>query len=144
VPRADGGTAVLHASCVLWRGRGILVRGRSGSGKSTLVLRLLEAGAWLVADDLVRLRAREGMLVAEAPQPRGHLEVRGLGLFRLVSLPRCRVHLVVRATAVRGERLPEPAAATICGVRLPEVTVDPGAPAAAARLGLALFAVRIA
>jgi HPr kinase/phosphorylase len=141
-PRAGGRT--LHASCVWWRGRGILVRGRSGSGKSTLVLRLLEAGAWLVADDLVQLHAEDGILVAEAPQPHGHLEVRGLGLFRLVSLPRCPVHLLVRATAIRGERLPEPVTTSICGVRLPEVAVDPGSPAAAARLGLALFAVRIA
>lgn len=108
------------------------------------MLRLLEAGAWLVADDLVQVHAEHGILFAEAPRPHGHLEVRGLGIFRVVSLPRCRVHLVVRATAIRGERLPEPITASICGVRLPEVTVDPGSPAAAARLGLALFAVRIA
>lgn len=132
-----------HASCVLWRGRGILLRGRSGAGKSSLVLRLLEAGGWLVADDLVQLWAQDGRLYAAAPRPRGHLEVRGLGLFRLMSLPSCRLDLAVRAAAGRGERLPAPAAASICGVRLPEITVDPGSPTAVARIELALFAVRI-
>lgn len=132
----------VHATCVLWRSRGLLLRGRSGSGKSALALRLLEAGAWLVADDLVRVRARGGRLVAEAPQPRGHLEVRGLGLFRLVTLPGCRLHLAVRVRGGVGERLPCEEAASICGLRLPAVTIDPGSPTALARLEMALFAVR--
>lgn len=132
----------VHATCVLWRSRGLLLRGRSGSGKSALALRLLDAGGWLVADDLVRVRAADGRLLAEAPRPRGHLEVRGLGLFRLVTLPGCRLHLAVRVRAGEGERLPEPATVSICGLRLPEVTIDPGSPTALARLEMALFAVR--
>ena len=44
----------LHASAVLWHGRGVLIRGASrAAGKSSLALRLLAAGAMLVADDLV-------------------------------------------------------------------------------------------
>ena len=40
---------VVHATAVAWHGRGVLLRGPSGSGKSALALRLLHAGAVLVA-----------------------------------------------------------------------------------------------
>ena len=44
---------LLHATCVALEGRAVLLRGPSGSGKSDLALRLIDAGALLVADDLV-------------------------------------------------------------------------------------------
>jgi HPr Serine kinase C-terminal domain len=43
----------LHATCVAWFGRGVLITGPSGSGKSTLALKLIERGWMLVADDAV-------------------------------------------------------------------------------------------
>ncbi|GBD43587.1 HPr kinase/phosphorylase [bacterium HR40] len=143
MPAAAGRPLRRHGCCVLWRGRGLFIRGRSGAGKSALVLRLLAHGAWLVADDLVELRAVDGCLHACAPSPRGHLEVRGLGLFRLVGLAGCRIHLVVEVSAARRARLPEPREASICGVPLPEVTIDAASPTALARIELALFAMRV-
>ena len=47
---------------VAWCGRGILLLGAPGSGKTALCLELLAAGAYLVADDLVRLEPRGGTL----------------------------------------------------------------------------------
>ncbi|MDE0409176.1 MAG: serine kinase, partial [Alphaproteobacteria bacterium] len=34
----------VHASCIAFEGRGVLLRGPSGSGKSDLALRAVEAG----------------------------------------------------------------------------------------------------
>jgi HPr kinase/phosphorylase len=42
----------LHASCISIDGSAVLLRGSAGSGKSDLALRLVDAGALLVADDL--------------------------------------------------------------------------------------------
>ncbi|NLH83759.1 MAG: serine kinase, partial [Phyllobacteriaceae bacterium] len=53
----DGAT--IHASAVLYEGRGVLVRGASGAGKSRLVFDLVDEAATrgldaaLVADDRV-------------------------------------------------------------------------------------------
>ena len=81
----------LHASCAARRGVGVLIIGPPGSGKSRLVLKLIETGFLLVADDRVELTDA----VASAPTGlRGLIEVRGLGLLRLPYLRFCRVHLV--------------------------------------------------
>ena len=43
--------ALVHATCVVVEGVGLLLRGPSGSGKSDLALRLIELGWRLVADE---------------------------------------------------------------------------------------------
>jgi hypothetical protein len=45
--------AALHAACIGWRGRGVLLLGDSGAGKSTLCLAALRAGWQLVSEDAV-------------------------------------------------------------------------------------------
>lgn len=55
---------VLHASAVELRRRAVIFAGHSGSGKTTLALRLLGAGARLLADDVVALEPAERGLVA--------------------------------------------------------------------------------
>ncbi|MFZ9950137.1 MAG: HPr kinase/phosphorylase, partial [Gemmobacter sp.] len=59
---------LLHASCVAFAGRGVLILGPSGSGKSGLALGLIALGAGLVADDAV-LIAPEGEGVRAARPP---------------------------------------------------------------------------
>ena len=90
-----------HASCVAALRHhggvaGVLIRGPSGAGKSSLALRMIALGARLVADDCVRLTAREGRLWAHAPERlRGLVEARGLGLMRLQAEPEAPIAYVV-------------------------------------------------
>ncbi len=127
----------VHASCVLVGARAALIRGPAGTGKSRLALDLVDAGragrlrfARLVADDRVELAAAGGRLIASVPENiRGLIEVRGLGIRRLVAEPRAVVGLVVDLRALDAERLPAGAAlaAEINGIRLPRLPVAPGA-----------------
>lgn len=118
----------LHASCAARNGTGVLLIGPPDSGKSDLLLRLLDHGFTLVADDRVDLVA--GM--ASAPgNLAGLLEVRGLGILRLPFTATARAVLVVALE--RGERLPEPE--TRFG--LPLVRVDPDSASAPSRVVVA-------
>jgi len=137
--------ARLHASCVRWLERGLLLRGPSGSGKSTLVLRLLEAGALLVADDAVEVRVRGGTLFARTAGGMSALEARGFGIYRMAGIPETPLHLLVETgRGAAGERLPPVRRSAICGVDLPEVDVDPGAPGVIGALAVVLLGQRIA
>ncbi|HEY7607812.1 MAG TPA: RNase adapter RapZ [Alphaproteobacteria bacterium] len=130
----------LHATCVAIGGAGVLLRGPSGAGKSDLALRLIEAGAKLVADDQVLLAVENGRLVARAPASiAGQLEVRGVGIVPVATVAAAPVALVadlVAADAV--ERLPEPESDTIVGVALARLQLAPFEVSAPAKLRLAL------
>jgi HPr kinase/phosphorylase len=124
----------IHASCAARDGAGVLVTGPSGSGKSDLVLRLLDVGFTLVADDQVLVS--DGL--ASAPERlRGLLEVRGVGIVRLAHIETARLHLVVQTRpGVAGERLPQPRSHAALG--LPLIEIDPFQASAARRVALAL------
>lgn len=93
----------LHGCMVDMRGVGVLVMGKSGSGKSETAIGLLERGASLVADDMVRIKYVGGDLVATAPDlSRGYMEIRGIGIINVANLyglasirPAKRLDLVV-------------------------------------------------
>jgi serine kinase of HPr protein (carbohydrate metabolism regulator) len=114
----------IQATCVVVEGVGVLLRGAPGSGKSDLALRLIDAGATLVADDGVELRREGDAVIARLPpgapdSVRGRIEVRGLGIAPVPALPETRLHVVidlVPADAV--ERLPEPASVELLGTKL--------------------------
>ncbi len=109
----------------------MLLLGPSGSGKSDLLLRLLDRGFALVADDRVELS--HGM--ASAPEAlAGLLEVRGLGVVRLPHVSSARVALAVELRV--GERLPTPATHDLSGQ--PLVCIDPASPSAPQRIAMAL------
>jgi HPr kinase/phosphorylase len=76
-----------HGCMVDVQGIGVMVRGDSGAGKSECVLGLIERGASLVADDIVRYRSIDGReLIGTSPDMgRFHMEVRGLGI---INVPR--------------------------------------------------------
>lgn len=87
---------------------GVLILGESGQGKSDLLLRLMDEGAKLVADDRTELYAAKGRLCARPPQSiAGLIEVRGLGIVTQPFAKSTVLALTVRLGVP--ERLPEPA-----------------------------------
>jgi serine kinase of HPr protein (carbohydrate metabolism regulator) len=118
----------------------VLLRGPSGSGKSDLALRLIDAGARLVADDQTRLWREGDAVFLRAPQPiAGLIEVRGVGIVRMTPLPRARLALIADLVAPQHvERLPEPSSETIFGLAIPLVAIAPFEASAPAKLRLAL------
>ncbi len=78
----------LHGCMVDVQGIGVLVEGESGSGKSESVIGLLQRGAALVADDVVKLRVVEDReIITTAPENlRGMIEIRGLGVLNVTAL----------------------------------------------------------
>lgn len=122
----------IHASCAARDGAGVLLLGPPGSGKSDLVLRLIDRGFTLVADDRVEI---EHGHASAPPALAGLLEVRGLGILRLPYLARAELALAV---TLGGEvpRLPAPARDAALG--LPVLAVDAARPAAAQIVALAL------
>jgi HPr kinase/phosphorylase len=96
-------TTTLHGCMVDLRGVGVLIMGKSGSGKSETAIGLLERGASLVADDMVRVKYVGGELMAFSPElSRGYVEMRGIGIVNVANLyglasirPEKRLDLVV-------------------------------------------------
>jgi len=134
----------LHGSCVAIDGRGVLLRGPSGRGKSDLALRLIDAGARLVADDRVDLRAAGGLLNASAPEPiAGRLEVRGVGIVEVPCVAAAPLGLVVDLVEREDlERLPEPRTASFLGISVPLMRLVALEASAAAKVRLALRTAR--
>ena len=56
------GYIVIHGSCVVYKGKTLLILGQSGAGKSSLALSLVQAGAHLVCDDLIIADVSSGTL----------------------------------------------------------------------------------
>jgi HPr kinase/phosphorylase len=122
----------VHASCAARNGDGVLLLGPPGAGKSDLVLRLLNHGFVLVADDRVQIDDGYARPVSGLA---GLLEVRGLGILRMPHLAPVRLRLAVTLGPVT-DRLPQPA--RHAAPDLPLVSVDPSRPAAAQIVALAL------
>ncbi len=120
-----------HGSCAARGDAGVLLLGAAGSGKSDLLLRLLDHGFTLVADDRVEIEAGRA---SPPPTLAGLLEVRGLGILRLPYTASARLALVVRM----GEMARLPAPATDPDHHLPSIAIDPAMPSAAARVRMAL------
>ncbi len=123
--------------------RAVLLRGPSGAGKSDMALRLIEAGARLIADDQTHL-ARRGRALIATPPPAiaGKIEVRGVGI---VTLPRARrlarapvALLVDLIPPERIERMPDTAREVLLDINLPRLALAPFEASAIVKLRLAL------
>lgn len=133
---------LLHGSCAASQGAGVLFLGPSGSGKSDLVLRLMQQGWQLVADDQVVLREAEGRPEADVPPAlAGMLEVRGVGIFQGLPHRAATLRLVVElAPQAAVPRLPEPRRFEAPGGSLPRLALHAFEASAPAKLALALAA----
>jgi HPr kinase/phosphorylase len=130
----------IHASCVELGGTGVLLLGESGSGKSDLALRLIDAGARLVADDRTELRRDGTRLIASPPATiAGRMEVRGVGIVPLTHVAECAVGLAVALVAPdRVERLPSAQSRAWLGIDMPLLALDPFEASAPAKIRLAV------
>lgn len=121
---------IVHGGLVIKRidqvWRGALIEGRSGSGKSDLMLRLLDLGFRLVADDRAVLWRSNGTLYGRAPDPlRGLIEARGVGILTVRAGPLGPVDMVVRCeTEDQVDRMPEPGRLELVGEDLPLLTLN--------------------
>ncbi|MEP2716752.1 HPr kinase/phosphatase C-terminal domain-containing protein [Pseudophaeobacter sp.] len=98
----------LHASCVAWGGRGVLIRGRSGGGKSALALQMMAYGADLVADDQVMLWRETQGVMARAPSAlSGLIEARHLGILTAQPLEEVALCAIVDLDQLETDRLPK-------------------------------------
>ena len=98
----------LHASCVAFDGRAILIRGASGSGKSSLALELIALGADLVADDRVDVTESIAAPIASAPARLfGLIEARGIGVLHVKALKAAEISVMVNLDRTETARLPD-------------------------------------
>ncbi len=101
---------LIHATCVVLKGKAVLLSGLAGIGKSDLALRLIDEGATLLSDDQTLLRSTKEGLVAEPPSSiKGLIEVRHVGLLCMPFALSAPVALFVELTGLEEslERLPE-------------------------------------
>jgi HPr kinase/phosphorylase len=122
--------------------RAVLLRGASGSGKSDLALRLIDAGARLVADDQSELSRHGETIIVRAPAAiAGLIEVRGVGILRVDTIAEAPLALVADLTTPELiERLPQLGTERILDLDLPRISVAPFEASAAAKVSLALRA----
>lgn len=117
--------SLYHATCILIKGKGVLLEGPSGAGKSDLALRLMSLGAQLVSDDYITLSKKAGALVATAPEKiAGKMEVRGLGLIDIDHAREATIDLVIELKPREHvPRLPKGNTKTLEGVSIPTLTL---------------------
>ena len=115
----------IHASCITYFNKGILIYGKSGLGKSDLCLRLImDKGCRLVGDDRIDIYTKNGILKARSVSTISNmLEVRGLGLIKFDAKKSTKVDLVVELVKDISlvERLPEPEFFEYEGIKIPKI-----------------------
>ena len=135
---------ILHAGLIAWRmggaWRGALVLGAAGAGKSDLMLRALDSGFRLVADDRTLVWRSDGRLFGRAPNRlNGLIELRGVGVVQEPAVPLAEIGLAVRCEAGGGlDRMPDPAFEEIAGTQIQVLRVHALDASAPAKLGRAL------
>ena len=111
---------IVHASCVAWQGRGVLILGHSGAGKSALALQLMAYGADLVADDRTELSSAGDVLTARPPATlQGLIEARYFSLLAMPFVAQANIALVVDLDQTEPNRLPPNREITLLGINCP-------------------------
>ena len=111
---------IIHANCVSFDGKGLLILGASGVGKSSLTFEMIALGATLVSDDRTCLRVVGQSLWAEAPEAiRGIIEARGVGILASPSLQGERISAAVDLDRIEDQRLPPLREIALMGQTIP-------------------------
>lgn len=133
---------LIHASCVRWQDKGILLMGSSGAGKSSAALMLMEKGAVLIADDYVQIKQKDGQLFAKCPDTIFQkLEVRGIGIVTLKNaIQQTPLDLVIACTPdfAAVPRMPEHQAWKAFDTSLPLFRLCPFENTFPSKVGLAI------
>ena len=134
---------LVHGTSLMVNGVGVLLRGPPGSGKSDLALRMIDGGAELVADDQTVLTYENGAVIMSSNAViEGLLEVCGVGILPVHSVPRAALGLVVDLVNIQLiERLPEKQFCDVLGVAVRLLRLPPFAGSTPAKLRLAVAAL---
>lgn len=118
-------STTIQASAVAIDGRALILVGAPGSGKSSLALQLIDRGAMLISDDLVRISPVGGWPHAvPAERQAGKLMLRGLGLIaRPATIAPCPLSLLIQLDEESDD--PIGGFGPICGAMLPCITLAP-------------------
>ena len=112
--------ATLHATCVAWDAKAVIIIGRSGAGKSALGLQLMALGCVLVADDRVCVTSTRTGLIASCPKTIvGLIEARGVGILTAKTTAQADVQLIVDLDKTTTQRLPERRVMMLHGHKIP-------------------------
>lgn len=119
--------------------QGVLFIGKPGSGKSDLALRLIDRGANLISDDVVKIIAGLAQPEMYAPEKiAGKLEVRNIGIFDFVPIPSAPLCLCVQLDG-DPERLPaEESVKEYAGFPIPKIAINAFEASAPIKVELAL------
>ncbi|MDG1438857.1 MAG: HPr kinase/phosphatase C-terminal domain-containing protein [Emcibacteraceae bacterium] len=130
--------ALIHASCVEYFSKGILIIGSSGAGKSDLSLRLMDASGKLVSDDYVNVEAKNGKLIGSVvPNIEGMIEVRGVGLMKVGYIKKHPIDMVLDLCEFENiDRLPEKEFFEQDGITIPLYKFDGFSVSALAKINL--------
>ncbi len=110
----------MHASCVAFDARAVLILGSSGAGKSSLALQLMAFGGVLVSDDKTYLQAGNTEIMASAPATiKGLIEARGVGILEAQTCAFAEVKLIVDLDNLEQERLPKKREYILLGHSIP-------------------------
>jgi serine kinase of HPr protein (carbohydrate metabolism regulator) len=114
---------IISASAIKFEKCGILLIGNSGSGKSDMCLRAINVGGNLISDDQTIIRKENNQLWADClPQLQGLLEIRGIGILKIPSIPRVKLDFVIQLQDSI-ERLPLPQSWDMLDTSLPKYSI---------------------
>ena len=117
----------IHGTSLQYKQKGLLFLGESGSGKSDLALRLIDKGAYLIADDQTILTLKNNKIILTCPtEIKSKLEIRGIGIIDIPSIEEHQLDIVFQLKSFREiERFPKESWIMLLDQKTPYYEIDP-------------------